>query len=170
MYALDTTAMSMGVSGIQLMENAGNAVVEEICKRWPPCNVSVLCGLGNNGGDGFVIARLLREAGYSVRLLLLGSIKQLKGDAALAAEKWNCKTEALKLDILDNSNIIIDAIFGAGLNRNLSKSLIAIVGQVNDLDVPCISVDIPSGVHGNSGQILGAAIYADLCVTFYHFE
>jgi len=166
MYELDAVTMSMGVPGIQLMENAGYAVVEEICKRWSRCNVSVLCGPGNNGGDGFVIARLLREAGYTIRLGLLGSISQLKGDAAMAAKKWNSKPERLEVDILDNSNLVIDAIFGAGLNRYLSAELMTIVDKVNELDVPCVSVDVPSGVHGDNGQVLGSAIQANICVTF----
>lgn len=166
MYALDTAAMSMGISGIQLMENAGTAVVQEIIKRWCPCKVYVLCGPGNNGGDGFVIARLLREAGYGVTLAFLSDIKQLKGDAALAAKKWNSKTESIELKTLKNSNLVIDAIFGAGLNRSLSKFLTKIVKQVNETGIPCVSVDVPSGVDGDSGQVFDVAIQATLCVTF----
>lgn len=170
MYELDAAAISMGVSGIKLMENAGKAVTKEILKRWSPCDVTILCGTGNNGGDGFVIARLLEESGYTVKVALWGSIKQLKEDAAFAAKKWPGNTESLNLDSLNNTNIIIDAIFGAGLNRNLSKPLMTIIEKVNTLDVPCISVDIPSGVHGDSGQVLGLAIQADLCVTFSRYK
>ena len=119
MYAADAATIALGTHGVQLMENTGQAITCEIRKRWQPCPVSVLCGPGNNGGDGFVVARLLQEAGWPVRVALLGAAENLQGDATIAATRWQGATEVLNKSILDDAELIVDALFGAGLGRAL---------------------------------------------------
>ena len=166
MYAADEAAIALGTPGIVLMENAGQAIVREIRKRWQPCRVAVLCGPGNNGGDGFVAARLLKAAGWPVRLALLGAPGKLPGDAAAAAAKWEGGVEALATAVLDDAQLVVDALFGAGLARPLTGGARDVVEEINRRRLPCVAVDVPSGVHGDSGQILGAAVRAQLSVTF----
>src|SRR5207253_6234688 len=111
----DRLAIAGGIPGIVLMENAGRAVADAVSRRWPRQPLRVLCGPGNNGGDGFVAARLLVERGWPVRLALLGARAALKGDAAVAASGWTGPIEAVAPAVLDNAGLVIDAIFGAGL-------------------------------------------------------
>jgi len=167
MYAADAAAIALGTPGIALMENAGAAITREIRKRWQPCPVAVLCGPGNNGGDGFVVARLLKAAGWPVRLALLGTAEKLKGDAAAAAAKWEGGVAPLDSAVLEDAELVVDALFGAGLARALDGQSLDVVEEVKRRRFPCVAVDVPSGVHGDSGQVLGAAFQADLSVTFY---
>src|SRR6266566_2510343 len=113
----DRLTIAGGIPGIELMENAGRAVADAASRRWPRQPVAVLCGPGNNGGDGFVAARILAERGWPVRLALLGAREALKGDAAAAASRWPGPVEPLAAAALDNAGLVIDAIFGAGLAR-----------------------------------------------------
>ena len=166
MHAADTAAIEAGTPGIQLMENAGQAVAGEIRKRWQPCSVTVLCGPGNNGGDGFVVARLLQDAGWHVRLGLLGSVNSLLGDAAIAANMWQGKIEALSTEFIENSELVVDALFGAGLGRALDGAAREVVEAINARGLPSVAIDMPSGVHGDSGRILGGAARARMTVTF----
>ena len=167
MYACDAATIQLGTPGIQLMENAGQAIAREIRKRWQPCPIAVLCGPGNNGGDGFVVARLLKEAGWPVRLALLGAPERcLKGDAAIAAGGWQGATEALDNAILADAELVVDALFGAGLGRALDDAVGGVVEEINRRRIPCVAVDVPSGVHGDSGLVLGCAVQAALTVTF----
>ena len=167
MYRADAAATTLGVAGETLMANAGAAVAREIAARWLPRPVAVLCGPGNNGGDGFVAARLLGEAGWPVRVALLGRRDALKGDAARHAKLWTGKVEALAPDVLDGATLVVDALFGAGLARPLEGAALAMVESVSARRLACVAVDIPSGVHGDSGAVLGAAIQATLTVTFF---
>ncbi|WP_209874499.1 NAD(P)H-hydrate dehydratase [Azospirillum soli] len=165
MYRADALAMAGGVPGPVLMEAAGAAVVRAVRERWSPHPTAVLCGPGNNGGDGFVIARLLLEAGWPVRLALLGTRSALRGDAAVAAEHWGGPVEAADPAILDGNPLVIDALFGAGLARPLDGIAKAIVEAMAGLTV--VAVDVPSGVHGDSGRVMGVAPQAALTVTFF---
>jgi ADP-dependent NAD(P)H-hydrate dehydratase / NAD(P)H-hydrate epimerase len=167
MYRADAAATKLGIAGETLMANAGAAVAREVAARWLPRPVAVLCGPGNNGGDGFVAARLLSEAGWPVRVALLGRRDALKGDAARHATLWTGKVEALAPDVLDGATLVIDALFGAGLARPLEGAALAMVESVDARRLACVAVDMPSGVHGDSGAVLGAAIQATLTVTFF---
>ena len=165
MYRADALTMAGGVPGPVLMEAAGAAVVRAVCERWAPHPTVVLCGPGNNGGDGFVVARLLLEAGWPVRLALLGSRSALRGDAAVAAGRWSGPVEAADPWLLEGNPLVIDALFGAGLARPLDGMAKAVVEAMDGRTV--VAVDVPSGVHGDSGQVMGVAPQAALTVTFF---
>jgi ADP-dependent NAD(P)H-hydrate dehydratase / NAD(P)H-hydrate epimerase len=165
MHRADAQTIASGVPGLALMEAAGDAVVRAVCARWAPHPTAVLCGPGNNGGDGFVIARLLLEAGWPVRLALLGTRSALRGDAALAADRWSGPIEAADPYILKGNPLVIDALFGAGLSRPLDGVAKTIVEAMAGRTV--VAVDMPSGLHGDSGRVLGVAPQAALTVTFF---
>jgi NAD(P)H-hydrate epimerase len=167
MYRADRAAAALGNPGERLMANAGAAIAREVCARWSPRPVAVLCGPGNNGGDGFVVARLLADAGWPVRLALLGPRSALKGDAARHAGRWSGAVEALAPDALDGAALVIDALFGAGLARPLEGAALAMVEAVKARRLDSVAVDVPSGVQGDSGAVLGDAIPARLTVTFF---
>ena len=171
MYAADAAAARLGTPGLTLMENAGRAVAQAIMRRWAPRPVALLCGPGNNGGDGFVAARLLAEAGWPVRLGLLGARERLAGDAAAMAARWEGAVEPLAPALLDGAPLVVDALFGAGLTRPLAGVALALAEESAARGLPCAAVDIPSGIHGDSGAILGGAALggafrAALTVTF----
>jgi NAD(P)H-hydrate epimerase len=166
MAAADRAAMAAGVSGPALMEAAGAAVAREAMRRWPGRPVSVLSGPGNNGGDGFVAARLLAESGRQVRLGLLGPRERLKGDAAGAAGGWTGAVEPMTPAVLGGAGLVIDALFGAGLDRPIDGDAKAMIAAVAASGLPVLAVDVPSGVAGNSGTVLGTAAPASATVTF----
>ncbi len=167
MYEADRLTIKAGVPGIDLMEAAGLACAEFIRTLSEPCPVCVVCGPGNNGGDGFVIARLLVEAGWPVKLVLAGDPALLKGDAALAAEAWKGEVLPAHADRLDGAMLIVDALFGAGLSRGIDGPLADLVKAFNEADAVRVAVDMPSGVDGSSGQVRGAAVAADHTITFF---
>jgi NAD(P)H-hydrate epimerase len=166
MYAADAATIAGGVPGYRLMHNAGAAITREIRRRFVPAATVVLCGPGNNGGDGFVVARLLAAAGWPVRLALLGSRESLRGDAARAADDWRGPVEDLRPEILRGAGIVVDALFGAGLQRPLEGVVRATVEALGRSPARVVAVDVPSGIHGDSGQVMGAGVRADLTVTF----
>ncbi len=166
MAAVDRTAMADGIAGHVLMENAGRAVFREILRRFAPRPVAVLCGPGNNGGDGWVVARRLREAGWPVRVLSLVAPERLRGDAARAASRWPGPVEPLEPARLAGAALVVDALFGAGLARELEGVARATVETVTAMGLPVVAVDIPSGVDGASGAVRGAAPRCALTVTF----
>ncbi|MBT3989602.1 MAG: NAD(P)H-hydrate dehydratase [Rhodospirillaceae bacterium] len=167
MSRADALAVKSGVPNLDLMESAGRSVFRALRKRWTRRRVVVLCGPGNNGGDGFVVARLLKEAGWPVTLGLLGNIKKLKGDAAANAKLWQGETKALSVDLLKEADLVVDALFGAGLTRDIDGATKEVIDAINAQGKDCLAVDVPSGVDGNSGQICGAAPAAQLTVTFF---
>jgi len=171
MQAADRLAVKSGVASLKLMENAGRAVASFVSSRYPKASVTVLCGPGNNGGDGFVAARLLKGRKYKVRVLLLGKRTALKGDAAAMAKKWKGEVQPLSLDALSKADVIVDALFGAGLTRPLEGAARALAEGVKRSGVPVVAVDVPSGLSGDLGRPLGegagAAIRASHTVTFF---
>lgn len=164
----DRLSIAGGIAGLTLMENAGKAVAQAVSGRQSAGGrVVVLTGPGNNGGDGFVAARLLAERGYAVTVLLIGALGKLKGDAAAAAKAWGRGVAAAKRDELAGADIIIDALFGAGLDRPVSGLAHAMIEAVNGQAAPVVAVDLPSGINGTSGVVMGAAIKAQQTVTFF---
>jgi NAD(P)H-hydrate epimerase len=167
MYAADRWAIARGTSGVTLMEAAGKACADAIKERFERCQVAVLCGPGNNGGDGFVIARLLRQAGWGVSIFLMGEREALKGDAGHVAHRWNGPVYSLTADAIDNAELIVDALFGAGLSKDLDGTPKALVDAATARGTPVMSVDVPSGIDGDTGGVRGAAFRAALTVTFF---
>ena len=167
MYRVEAAAMATGIDGATLMEAAGAAITAQIRARWASRPVAVLCGPGNNGGDGFVVARLLAEAGWPVTVALLGDRTNLSGDAALNAERWTGPIEPLTSSALTCCDLVVDGILGAGLKRSVDGEARAVIEAINGISIPCVAIDVPSGVDGNTGKVLGIAPNANLTVTFF---
>jgi hydroxyethylthiazole kinase-like uncharacterized protein yjeF len=168
MAQADQLAISGGVAGIALMEKAGAAVAEAVAGRRAPGNrVAVVAGPGNNGGDGFVAARLLAAKGYTVEVLLVGDRGRLKDDGALAAKAWSGPIAPAEPGALNRADIIVDALFGAGLDRPVEGLARDMIEAMNEARVPVLAVDLPSGVNGTSGAVMGVAVKAAHTVTFF---
>jgi NAD(P)H-hydrate epimerase len=167
MYGADRATMKLGISGETLMEAAGAEVARAIVGRFGVRPTAILCGPGNNGGDGFVIARHLKQAGAKVKLALLGEKAKLRGAAASMAKRWRGRAAPLDEAVLDGAALVVDALFGAGLSRNVSGPARAILRAAAGRGLPIVAVDMPSGVHGDSGRILGHAPQAAMTVTFF---
>jgi hydroxyethylthiazole kinase-like uncharacterized protein yjeF len=157
-----------GIASLTLMENAGRGVAEEVVRRFPRgSKIVVLCGPGNNGGDGFVAARTLRERGYQVRLGLLGDAGALKPDAKEMARRWDETIEPLSPKVLGNAEVVVDAIWGTGLNQPVNGVVAEIIDGVKERDLPVIAVDVPTGLNATDGDVHGAAFKAAATVTFF---
>jgi hydroxyethylthiazole kinase-like uncharacterized protein yjeF len=167
MSACDRLTIAGGVPGIVLMEKAGRAVADAVARHPLGTCVTAVCGPGNNGGDGFIAARVLAERGYPVQVLLLGNAAALRGDAAAAAQRWGRPIEAAEATTLAGAGVIIDALFGAGLNRAVDGVARAIIEAMNASGAPIIAVDLPSGINGASGAVMGAAVKARASITFF---
>ena len=172
MYAADKHAADTGVPSRTLMESAGRAVADEITKsQAKPCPVLVLCGPGNNGGDGFVAARLLKSRGWDVRVALMGERGALKGDAAYMAVQWPDEVVPLAPAALQGAKLVIDGLFGAGLARPLEGAARETVIALNDNPAQVVAIDVPSGLHGDLGRALdGLCVCADTTVTFFRLK
>ncbi|MBM3644712.1 MAG: NAD(P)H-hydrate dehydratase [Alphaproteobacteria bacterium] len=167
MAMADRLAMAAGTSGTELMEAAGAAVARTVQDRFMPQPLTVLCGPGNNGGDGFVAARHLASLGWPVRVGLLGDLAELRGDAAWAASLWEGAVDPASPDLLADDPIVVDALFGAGLARPLVGEAAALVGRARARGLDVIAVDVPSGMSGDTGEIMGCAMEARATVTFF---
>ena len=168
MAEADRLTIAGGVPGIDLMENAGRAVADVACKAAAGGRrVVVVAGPGNNGGDGFVAARYLAERRYTVRVCFVGDPKWLKGDASIAARRWSGPVGNASPKAVSECDLIVDALFGAGLDRDVEGLPRAMIEALNASGIPVIAVDLPSGVNGTSGAIMGAAVNAARTVTFF---
>ncbi|MEX0369016.1 MAG: NAD(P)H-hydrate epimerase [Tateyamaria sp.] len=192
MRAIESAAIESGqVTGLELMERAGAGVVEAVFEEWPELSEGahravVLCGPGNNGGDGFVVARLLKERGWDVEVFFYGDPGKLSLDARTNYERWeNLGTVTSLADdnFLDGLNalyaahfktqIVFDALFGIGLTRDTPHLIEDLAQDFPDTlspdggSIPIVAVDIPSGLCSDAGAERGAALKADLTVTFH---
>ena len=156
MAQADRLTVDSGISDIALMENAGRPVALAIMQRWTPRPVLVLCGPGSNGGDGFVAARHLAEADWPVRVALLVRREDLRGAAAHHAALWRGPVEPLTPAALAGAELIIDAIFGAGLSRALEGDAAQTLAAAAAGKMTIIAVDVPSGLMGDTGANVGA--------------
>jgi ADP-dependent NAD(P)H-hydrate dehydratase / NAD(P)H-hydrate epimerase len=180
MQALDRrTITEARIPGSVLMERAGAGVVAFLQEHYGPLRgkaVTILCGKGNNGGDGFVVARLLHQRQAKVTVLLLAPVADLSRDAAAMYRRWIrvAGTSSSKLfrpseqteTILDSSDLIIDALLGTGLSSEVTGHYRDAISLINQADTPVIAVDIPSGIHADNGALLGQAVRASATVTF----
>jgi hydroxyethylthiazole kinase-like uncharacterized protein yjeF len=179
MRAIEQAAIASGaVTGLELMERAGAGVVAAVLEEWPGLALSshrafVLCGPGNNGGDGFVVARLLSERGWEVELFLYGDPGKLPPDARMNFQRWRTMGAVAPLvgskDSLRNTDLSVDALFGTGLVRPMEGEVAELVTAMREMSPRGhhVSVDAPSGLCLDSGRVLGTALRAQLTVTFH---
>lgn len=167
MEQADRLAIAGGVSGFALMLRAGQAVANAAAGLAEKGPILVVAGCGNNGGDGFVAATELAARGYQVSVILLGERDSLKADAALAAKGWKGPVLPCDLSALGSPALIIDALFGAGLNRPVKGDALATIEAIMANGAPVLSIDLPSGINGTTGAVMGAAIRATETVTFF---
>lgn len=167
MAEADRLAIAAGpLDGYGLMQRAGEAVAAVVLARYPAATKAhVLCGPGNNGGDGYIVARLLAEAGVDVAVWAEGE-PRAGSDAAIAAAACTLKRQPLSAFAAQPRSLIVDALYGAGLSKPLSGAASAAVEAATKLNLPVVAIDLPSGVSGESGDILGAAFRAHATVTF----
>lgn len=157
------------IPGLTLMERAGKAAFDLLREQWPNArHVTLLCGIGNNGGDGYVLARLASAEGYQVHLMQLGDPGRLKGDALRSAESYRAANGRIfSYDKLpERTDVIVDGVFGTGLEREVAGHWRDALEAVNRHPAPVLALDIPSGLHSDSGAVLGAAVKADATITF----
>ena len=166
MTAADQAAIGTGTPAAVLMQRAGAAVADAVIARWPKAPVVVLCGPGNNGGDGYVAARALADAGWEVRTASMARAS-LKGDAAGAASAWSGPDAPLAAESCAAAGVVIDALFGAGLARPLPGEAQSALRDAEAAGVPIVAVDLPSGIPGDAAEPLGYAPRAALTVTFH---
>jgi NAD(P)H-hydrate epimerase len=177
MQTMDSqTINELGVPGLVLMENAGRQTYEYILEFISEINISgrvdIYCGKGNNGGDGYVIARHFFNNGYPVQILSIGDSEKLNGDAKtnyLICKKYEIPIEIIKsneqLRQYHKPGIIVDALLGTGIKGKVEGIYQEVIDHINNLGVPVVAVDIPSGLNGDFPTVPGSAIYADLTVT-----
>lgn len=158
------------IPGLKLMRDAGKAVFVELQRHWPDRRkLMVFCGAGNNGGDGYVIARLALLSGYAVSVYAIGDLEALKGDAQTSYQDFLNAGGAVSIFAADLSlpdGVIVDALLGTGLNRCVGDEYSSVIAAINAAGCPVLAVDLPSGLHADTGCVLGCAVKADLTVTF----
>ena len=169
MRAVDRWAIEeVGIPSLELMEAAGRAVAEAVGELAPQGPVRVVCGKGNNGGDGLVAARYLREAGFEVEALLLWPVEELSGDAAANLARVGAEHVTGELaPRLAGSGVVVDAIFGTGFAGEPREPALGALGAINFCGAPVVACDIASGVDASSGEVAGAAVEADCTVSFH---
>jgi ADP-dependent NAD(P)H-hydrate dehydratase / NAD(P)H-hydrate epimerase len=161
---------ALAVSGTDLMRRAASAALNSLRRHWPEARrVSIYCGPGNNGGDGFLLGVLAREAGFHVQIVALSDASH--GDAALARAAWEADGGQVHRWSSDDTalpaaDVQVDALYGIGLNRALESSIATLIECINAMDAPVLALDVPSGINADSGRQLGAAVRADVTVTF----
>lgn len=163
----DRLTIAGGTDGYTLMQRAGQAVAEAAFDLAEGGPILVVAGRGNNGGDGFVAATALAARGCEVAVMLLCQRGTLKGDAAEAARDWKGPVLPCDPDALGQPALIVDALFGAGLDRPVKGDPRAMIEAMNASGVPILSVDLPSGINGTTGQVMGVAVRATETVTFF---
>lgn len=171
MAGCDRWAIDHGTSGLTLMKAAGRAVADEVARQLPVgSRVSVVAGPGNNGGDGYVAAQVLRLRGFAVTVHAFGDPARLSGDAALARAAYEGEVIAADRAALARAALIVDALFGAGLARDIDGAAASLIEAINGAGVPVVAVDLPSGIDGLTGAVRGEAVKASSSVTFFRLK
>ncbi|SDX11050.1 NAD(P)H-hydrate dehydratase [Thiocapsa roseopersicina] len=167
---LDRCAIAQyGIPGIELMNRAGEVAYRILRERWPDArDLTVLVGVGNNGGDGYVIARLARAEGLAVRLLQLGDPQRVTGDAAISRDAWRDAGGTIEpyRGLPRRSDVLVDALLGTGLERPVEGLWAEAIQALDRQRAPVLAVDIPSGLHADTGRVMGVAVRADVTVSF----
>lgn len=157
------------INSLQLMRQAGQAVFDELRRRWPDAgSLTVCCGCGNNGGDGYVVAALAKQAGLQVRVQAVGDVTQLRNDALTVSREFVAlggRIEDASGDF-EGCDVIVDAMLGTGLNRAVDDDHARMITAINAAPCPVLAVDVPSGLHADTGCVMGSAVKADVCVSF----
>jgi len=156
------------ISSAALMEAAGAQVAAIAMRAWTKRPVAVICGPGNNGGDGFVAARILKDAGWEVTVGLLGERTALPADAKLMADLYDGSINPAHPSLLTGAGLIVDALFGTGISRPVDGAARTIIEAVNANPAPVLSIDMPSGINADSGAMMGVAVRAVRSITFFH--
>ena len=166
----DEAAQALGISGFELMSRAGAAAFRLLRKRWGTLHsIVVVCGVGNNAGDGYVLGRLALEAGLHCQVLYVGARDRLSGDALQAAQAYRDAGGAeLPFDAgaPAHADVIVDALLGTGVDRPLEGEWRAVVEAINGAGVPVLSLDLPSGLNADSGHVMGVCVRAECTVSF----
>jgi NAD(P)H-hydrate epimerase len=168
--AMDRRAIEGGIPGYDLMRRAGEAAFAALHHHWPAArSVAVLCGPGNNAGDGYVVARLARAAGLEVRLIAASDPRALKGDAARAFADFAAdggRAETSGNGLLERCDVYVDALLGTGVDRPLGEPFVSAIRQLNGSGAPVLALDIPSGLDADSGEPHGHAVIATVTLAF----
>ncbi len=169
--AIERTAIeTFGLTGYTLMERAGAGALRCLRERWPAVRrIAVICGPGNNGGDGYVLARLARAAGCEVTVLAASAPQRLHGDALRACEDWRAaggSVHAFTPQALEPAEVLVDALLGTGLAGAVREDLTRVIGAINASDRPVLALDVPSGLDADRGEPLGTSVRAECTVTF----
>ncbi|WP_375774996.1 NAD(P)H-hydrate dehydratase [Bradyrhizobium sp. ma5] len=167
MERADRLTIAAGTPGFALMMSAGQAVAEAAMDLVEEGPIVVVAGRGNNGGDGFVAAAELAARGREVSVILLCERDSLQGDAVLAAKGWKYPVLPFNPQAIGKPALIIDALFGAGLNRSVKGDPLEMIAAINANGTPVLAIDLPSGINGTSGAVMGAAVQATETVTFF---
>ena len=158
------------ISGYELMQRAGQSAFDQICQQWPDARqLAIFCGAGNNAGDGYVVARLAKQAGMTANVYYLANPEGLKAEARQA---WQACVDAggviepFVSGMHRDTDVVVDALTGTGLDRELKDEWLTAVDCMNVSPWPVLAIDIPSGLHADSGQVMGAAVRADSTIAF----
>ena len=169
--ALDRKAIEIfGIPSYELMNRAGEAALQTLSGHWPSArSLTIVCGAGNNAGDGYVLARLAAGDGYQVRVVSVVPRERLSGDAARAAGDWvgaGGETELFDAAVSLGGDLVVDALLGTGLDRALDGTFAAAVDAINAASAPVLALDVPSGLNADTGLVMGSAVRASVTVTF----
>ncbi|MDH5736070.1 MAG: NAD(P)H-hydrate epimerase, partial [Gammaproteobacteria bacterium] len=158
------------IPGYSLMSKAGDAVFKVLQNEFPLAKrILVCCGAGNNAGDGYVVARLAHKAGLDVDLVSLTDVSKLTGDAQQAYRDWKSlghQLSRITAELLDHVDVIVDALLGTGVDREVTGDWKKLIDQINNATTPVIAVDVPSGLNADTGDVFGVAVKADVTVSF----
>jgi len=170
---LEDLSEEKGISKLQLMENAGYRLYTEITKKYGDRKYLIICGSGNNGGDGFVLAKHLKQNNYDVKILFVGEIESLKKESGfnfffLKENKSELFTE--DFNEIENSEIIVDAIIGIGIKGKIREPINSLIDRINKSNKIVIAVDCPTGINPDTGEIIDKYIKFDLIMTFHDIK